>query len=469
MSIDTQSTMTYQFADRVLGIHYSELPADVIDVTKRVIIDGLACAIGGFNSPTGQIVRNYAKECGGAPEATLIGTGDAASISAAIIANEAILRYLDYNDDFDIELGPGFLAGCHPSGSLPVALAVAEKTNATGSALIEAIVGGYEVMAELITRFRKSLQMNHIHHGSVHPYGGAVMAGLLMGLDRTQLVNAMGVAGGLSAALDILDAEGEEYDMSKNVADGFLAERGYVGALLSKHGLTGPARVIEGRKGFAQALLGGQENFDMERPWGGDFHILHTEFKSVCTEMTTQGHLHATTCLVNDHDIKPEDISEIVIRTNLRTVNHCGDPVKKYPKNKETADHSSYFLTAMAVIERQITPKIYAEENYSDPRVKALIDKTRLEHGSEFDGVQPAAEVIITLSNGEVLRRTATRDEIHAIRKELVTDEGLRGKFLECAEGLMTPGEIDGIIETCLNLEKQKSITEFLSLLRIGK
>ena len=70
------------------------------------------------------------------------------------------------------------------------------------------------------------------------------------------------------------------------------------------------------------------------------------------TESTNQGHLTATTLLVNEHDLKPEDIAEVVLRMSKRTVVHNGDPVKKYPRNKEAADHSAYFMTALGIVTR---------------------------------------------------------------------------------------------------------------------
>ena len=102
------------------------------EIAKRLIIDALACGIGGYRSPTGRAALKYATKVSQSPEATLIGSGERVSASAAIIANQAMWRYLDYNDDLPIPIGPGDLVAAHPSGALPVALAVAEKTNASG-------------------------------------------------------------------------------------------------------------------------------------------------------------------------------------------------------------------------------------------------------------------------------------------------------------------------------------------------
>src|SRR5690606_21957431 len=111
---------------------------------------------------------------------------------------------------------PGVIISTHPSGSIPVALAVAEMYGRSGKALISSIVAGYEVIGLLLNGMRTSLEGRGFHNGCVHAYGGAAMAGLLLNLSPDQLCQAMAIAGSLSLGLDILDAEGEEYTMAKN-------------------------------------------------------------------------------------------------------------------------------------------------------------------------------------------------------------------------------------------------------------
>jgi 2-methylcitrate dehydratase len=277
----------------------------------------------------------------------------------------------------------------------------------------------------------------------------------------------MGIAGSLSVGLDILDAEGEEYTMTKNLADGMIAERGYVAVELARRGLTGPVGIMEGNKGFSRVVLGGEEKFVWPKTDDVAPFILHTFIKGLCAEATTHGHLRATLGLVTDNDIAPEAIAQIVIRTSRRAVHHTGDPVKKYPRNKETADHSSYFLTAMAVLERRITPAIYSEANYADPRVLTLIDKTTLEHGAEFDDQIPAAEVTVRLNDGRTLSRRVDKSAMTGDPRARMADAALRSKFIECAGDLMPASQIDHIIETCLRLETVTDIGSLIALTKV--
>jgi 2-methylcitrate dehydratase PrpD len=49
--------------------------------------------------------------------------------------------------------------------------------------------------------------------------------------------------------------------MAKNLADGMIAERGYVAVELARRGMTGPTTIMEGNKGFVRVVLGGEEKF----------------------------------------------------------------------------------------------------------------------------------------------------------------------------------------------------------------
>jgi 2-methylcitrate dehydratase len=457
-------SVTQKLARLAMSTSYDAISPEARDMAKRLIIDALACGVGGYKSATGRAAHAYAKRFAEPGEATLIGSGVRVPCSTAIIANQAMIRYLDYNDDLPIPIGPGDLVAAHPSGSLPVALTLAEARKVTGRALLEAMVAGYEVTGRLLAGFKVSLEVRGAHHGSTLLYSAVAMAGRLLGLSSDQIAHGMGIGGSISIGLDILDAEGEEYTMAKNLADGMISERGYTAALLAASGFTGPLRIIEGNKGFAQVVLGGHHMFGW--PNEGREWILNTVIKALPAEATTHGHVTATCRLVREHHLTPDMIERIVVRTNKRTVHHTGDPVKKYPQNKETADHSSYFLTAMAVLEGAITPKIYIEHNFTDPRVRAIIDKVDLEYGPEFDDIIPAGQVTMHLKDGRSVTKRIERHDLAGEPSNRMTDAALRAKFLECAAGVLPDARADQIIETCLTLEKLDDVSPLMPMAR---
>lgn len=457
-------SVTESLSETALELKLEQLPADAVAHAKRVFIDSLACMLGGFHSPTGIGCRQAADDMGGPAEATLIGETSRVSARSAIIANQGMLRFLDYNDDIEIPVGTGDIVSAHPSGSLPVAMAVAEMTDASGKQFLEAMIAGYEVIGRMLESFKISLEVRGFHHAAVLSYAGAAMAGKLYGVTREQLVQAMGIAGSVSLSLCILDAEGEEYVMTKNIVDGMCAERGLLGVMLARRGITGPERIIEGNKGFAQVVLGGQDKFELKRGRERPF-VLETVTKYICAEATTHGHLTATQAIMAKNKLKADDVERVTIRTNKRTVFHTGDPIKKYPRNKETADHSSYFLAAVTILDGGVSPKSYRPEKYSDPRVRAMIDRIDLVHAPEFDFKIGGAEVQIRTKQGATFSKTIQPEELKGSAESPMDDNDIREKFLICTDGLMTSAQVDRIIETCNRLDKLERFRDLLPLL----
>ena len=114
-------------------ISYDKLPAKVVEKIKMVILDSLGCAIGGYASEPSKIMRSIVREMGGAPEATLIGTGERAPVLLATWVNGTMIRYLDYNDTC-MSRDPA-----HASGAVATVLAMAERTNRDGKELMCAL------------------------------------------------------------------------------------------------------------------------------------------------------------------------------------------------------------------------------------------------------------------------------------------------------------------------------------------
>ncbi|MFP4036697.1 MAG: hypothetical protein ACLFUE_04185, partial [Desulfobacteraceae bacterium] len=142
---------------------------------------------------------------------------------------------------------------------------------------------------------------------------------------------------------------------------------------------------------------------------------------------------------------------------------HTGDPVKKYPKNKETADHSSYWLTAIAIIERQIGPNQFRPEKYTDPRALELIDKVELVGDPSLDKLRPAGESTITLKDGRELSSFVDYPRGHA--KNPMTDQEVIAKFRDVAGAYFTEERMDQVIEVVFGLEDLEDTRRLMDLL----
>ncbi|MEM1525207.1 MAG: MmgE/PrpD family protein, partial [Nitrososphaerales archaeon] len=284
--------------------------------------------------------------------------------------------------------------------------------------------------------------------------------------DFEELVNALGVSA-CQATLGIIDAEGEEYSMVKNIASPISAQIALVATSLAKYGFTGSRRVLEGEKGFIKSIL--REEVDLNellkgrnKPW-----ILETRLKPYPVCGAALGIADAAVNLARKYQINPLEIESILVRTNKRSVKHVGDPVKRYPKNKETADHSAPFIIALAFLKGDVKFEYFKEELYSNPEVIKIIDKVKLEISPELDDpkIYPAAEVEVKTKDGSKYIHKTIYHKGHP--KNRMSDKEIEEKFLSASLNKLGEDRAKEVIKAVYKLDRIKNISEFTELLRV--
>jgi 2-methylcitrate dehydratase len=469
-----RSSISYQFARYALGLNYEMLPQDVVHQAKRCLLDALGCAIGGYQAPGRPICEDVAKELGGPEEATVFGSGLRTSAPNATLVNCFMVRFLDYND-----LG----GGGHNSDSIPAILAVSEREKAGGRDVLTSVVISYELGARVKESFkgtstgeggwsndlRGGLTMPAIK-GSVRGWkfdirGGLSMPpalGRLMGLNEEQIANAIGGCACSNLPLQILDVRSEEFTMRKNLRFGWVAYAAIVSCMLAKRGFTGPVRIIEGEGGWRQILA--QGNMDLERlvDFSG-WRILATRHKSLCCNSTTHGHVQATLALVKEQDLKPEEIASVRIKASPSEVTHTGGLVKKYPRNAESADHSAFYLNAIAIKDRAVGPDSIKPEKFTDPVVLDLIEKITVEADPSLSEDSEEGFSEITTKDGRKFQKHIVVP--HGRGDDPLTDGELEDKFREMAARYMDEEQIQKIFDAVWNVERLDDMDKLMRLM----
>lgn len=450
--METRMSLVRELAREVLALEYADLPADVIHQSKRLLLDTLGCAIGGYAGDAARIIRDYVSESGHPPESTVFGSGLKSSCLNAVLANGAMVRYLDYNDTAFILQGDNYRTGYHPSEVIPPVLALAERQQLSGRDVLTAMNLGYDLSLAFLEGVRGPGMEKRGWNGDLRgAYIIPLVAGRLLGLDEGQMESAVGIAGSCHAVMGILDTPAEEYTMTKNIRFPMMSHAGIMAALLARKGFTGPAGMIDGHDGLVQVIMGGDYDLEPLLGFRGKFAIRETCIKSIMADFSSHGHLTATLALVREHDIRPEEVVRITITTSRRCAEHTGDPVKKYPRNKETADHSSYYLTAIAVVDRQIGPRQFTPEKYVDPRVLELIDKVTLIGDPALDRARPAGISEIETTRGRTYRLRVDHPRGHA--RNPMTDDEVAAKFEDMALEHMGREQVSRLIDTVYRVE----------------
>src|SRR5512141_1769672 len=121
----------YSFARNFVNTKYENLPPEVVDATKKEILDLLGVALGGADQPGATHVCALVKEWGGKEESSIIGSRQRVPAPNAAQANATMAHALDFDDVHEA-------AVMHPGiASIPVVLAVGEAVGGlSGSELI---------------------------------------------------------------------------------------------------------------------------------------------------------------------------------------------------------------------------------------------------------------------------------------------------------------------------------------------
>ncbi len=456
-------TIASQIAEYAVGFNYESLPQEVVHAAERALLDTVGCAIGGYDSDASRIFQSLVRELGKSDDSTIIGSGLKTDSLNATLANGIMVRYLDYMDQISIPVGQWYVY-THPSEVIPSVLAVGERQHSSGAEVLSAIVLGYELLA----RFSEAntivpMSKKGWNSDTAGAYIVPVVAGKLLGLNAKQIENAIGISGCHGMVLGILDTAAEEFSMTKNLRFPFTARDGVLAALLAQKGFTGPTTVFEGDDGFIRSVMDG--DFDVERltKFGGTFHILNTEFKAWPACGTIQGHLNATLSLMKQYSISAEDVARVRIQAGTRSVQHTGDPVRRYPKNKETADHSAYYVTAIAILEGELSPAQYSPEKYTNPKVRQLIDRISMEINTDLDRFGRAGITEITTRQGAKYTCRVDYPKGHPLNP--MTDEELYNKFRSLTNKFLNEQQTQQLADTIFNLEELNDVSQLIRLL----
>jgi 2-methylcitrate dehydratase len=454
-----RSSISYQYARYALRLNYEMLPAEVVHQAKRCLLDALGCAIGAYDAPGLPMVEETVKELGGKEEATVFCSGLRTTALNANLVNSFLVRFLDYND-----MG----GGGHNSDSIPAILAVAEREKSSGKDFLTSLVVSYELGA----RFSDALG-GHTSYESkgwtIDIRGGVSMPpalGRLIGLNETQIANAIGVCASHALPLGILDTNREENTMSKNLRFGLVAHDAILSCLLAKRGFTGPVRIVEGECGIREVIMKG--DLDLERlvDFSG-WRILNTRFKNLCANGSSFGHVLATLAIVKENDLKPENISAVNIKTGGREARHTGSLVKKYPRDAENANHSAFYANAFAIKERDFGPASIQPEKFNDPVILDLIEKITVEADpSQPEHSSAGISEILTKDGRKFVKRV---DVPHGFADDALTDSELEEKFSEMAMKHMTEKQIQKIFKAVLNAETLDNMTKLMDLMTAKK
>ena len=322
---------TQTVANFVAASQFDTLPDAVVDRTKYLVLDGLACGLVGAQLPWSRVAAEALIDLEGHGPATVWGWDQGTTPSTAALINGTFVQGFEL-DDYH-EFGP-----LHSESIiLPAAMATAQKIGGvSGTDLLVAAAMGFEFGPRLgIVMDGHDLIAQGWHCGVIY---GSIAAALttarLRGLDAEHTSSAMGLAA--TQASGLMAAQFEA--MVKRMNHAFAGRAGVVSGALAERGFTGIKDSLERDYGGLVPTFTHKSNSELDygpltRDLGADWELMRILVKPYASGGTTHPGVDAMLHLRNDLGVSADDIESIKIRLPIHSFRHYGWKISRPTTN----------------------------------------------------------------------------------------------------------------------------------------
>jgi len=446
-----------QYANDFIGGKYGDAIDDI--VWKRIEqfhTDSVMCGISALalktNAPT--LLRKEALTYSDSKGASVFGSMAKCAPEKAVVANASAVREWDSNGTvfgYNANI-PGHTAGEFGHNDFyPVVVAAAQVTgNVNGQKALRAMIAIDEIRGRLAEVFSlKSYKIDHVVHGAV---ASAAVYGALLGATAEQIESAIGMTIAHYIPFRAIRA-GKQLSDSKGASAAISSEAAVLSMRRAMNGFVGPKdifrnpeaiwRFFEPTAGAAASKDNVNITLSNKVRWGpgpspfnlvlshsgSDFAVVGMHFKLGLYEHQSAGAIEgAIAALVNNPDFVKGGSAAI---KNINIVAYepafgiIGDPAKKDPKSRQSADHSMAFIVSRVLLKAMktgsvpttmdgawkalmLSPYDYGYDALYDKETRALMHKITFTHGGDtYDAAYPEGiptSIDITLEGGKVIK-----------------------------------------------------------------
>lgn len=454
-----KTTVTAEMSRWAAELKFNQLSEGAVYQAKRFLLDSLGCALGGFQQHDVKIALEVLDEIAGSGPATVIGAGKKMDAVSASLANALMIRCMDYNDIY-WKQDPS-----HPSDIFPAALACCERSKSDGRELIVGLVLGHEFECRFCEAAVPGIRERGWHHATLTAFVSPIVAGRALHLGWQQIQHAIGISASRHATLGAVTAG--KLTMMKNTVDPMATQSGVLAALLAEKGYTGPEHVVDGKEGLTHCFGPEWKLSVLTEGLGDSWRITQCGMKAFPTEALTHTPISAVLDLVREHDLKPEHVEKVRIRSLARAADILSDPSKYDPRSKETADHSLPYVIAAALADRQVTPLQFTPAKIMDATIREQLRKVEVVADSEIEKVFPALQrVMVTIRTTGGKEFTKQLDFPKGDPRNPLSDREVEEKFAALAEGVLSKTAQQKVKDAVWKLEKLRSVSELMRLLK---
>jgi aconitate decarboxylase len=460
---NTDNVHTRRIAEFVSRLTYEQIPAEVRERIKLLILDSLGCAIYGANLEWCRILRGTLEKLDATRTTSIWGTNARLSSDHAALLNGTQVQGFELDDVHR-------KAVLHVGAvTLPALIAVAEShAQLSGRDFLTAAVAGYEVGP----RVGLCMGPEHIGQGwhsgaTVGIFSAAAGAARALSLDADKTVHALGIGGTQSSGL----MAAQYGAMVKRMHAGRAAQSGLYGALLGKDGFTGIVDVFEAPYGgFCTTFSRSQDRFNLNElsaSLGQKFETMGIALKFYSCVGSNHTTLDALRDIRKRRPFALDEIEAIVVHGSQVTVDHVGWPYQ--PQGLTAAQLNLPFCVATLLIEGDVFVDEFTPDCIDDTARIALSRKVKVVHDPAITalgaGARHKVRVEVQFRDRSIERET--REAPRGSEQSFASAHDIAEKFRKLTRATMPAKQQDALIDAVMGLDKLQDSRTLIEQLRV--
>ncbi len=456
------NTYTRGIAAFVSGLRYENIPANVVERVKLLILDGLGCGIYGALPQHSKILVSTLSKVDDTKACGVWGTRQRLSAPHAALANGSQIQ------GFELDDGHSRGSVHVNSGALPALMAVVElRPNISGREFITAAVAAFETAARVGMCMGQTFAVQGWHSGALSVFPAAMAAASALKLSEEQTVHTLGIAGTQAAGL----MAAQYGSMVKRMHAGRGSQAGLYSALLAESGFTGIVNLFESEYGgFCTTFTRSTDRFDLTQltlNLGKEFETLRVSLKFYACAASNHTSLDAIREIRARHAFAVEDIDKVIVHAAQLVVKHVG--WKYQPAGLTSAQMNLPFCAATLLLEGDVFIEQFTEAAVTDAARIALADKVEVREDPAISAKGRSGRYQVRV---EILLKDGTRLEqiVEAARgsdRKFASADDVAGKFSKLASNVLPQQQVSDVIQKVLNLEQESNASALAKLLTL--
>ncbi len=460
----TQGKPTYieRLVDYAFDCKRETIPKDVREKTSLLLLDTIGVAVANSAKP---FVRMLAKTIG---ETVAEGPCTAIGFPKAFIAEgaAAVNSTAIHGNDFDATHLVSIIHPC--TVVIPVALAVAEEVEASGSDVLSAVIAGFEILIRMGLATRGAMHRGGFQSTALcGPIALTMVAGKLYGMSREEVVSAAGLSASIASGLRAFSDDGT---WGKRIITGWSCRAALMATKLAREGYPGSRDAIEKEPfGFYRAFVpsGGYELSELTKGLGQKWETRDVELKRYSCSHGLHAFINTARRAKTALKLQPEKITSVAVHVSSEASKWWFEPRERKYELPDIygARFSMPYAVALALVFGNVTDGHFESREFlGDQRVRDLVPRIGPKIDNTLSNANPnllPGTLEITTTDGGPTKF----DGVGAVVGEEFKTAVLE-KFTLNASSSLTGEAADNLVTLATRIEEQPGIKQMMDLLR---